>query len=268
MPFLKPPARGANAAAQRAAAFQEQFGGRHQVLSAPDCKDREPALAGATRPIAGAIYLPDAEVGDCNRCCHELSRVLVENLGGTILYDTTATGFQRRGNRVTAMECGAQIIAGDVFVMAAGMDTLRQVLGKFAGKKPMTSVLGLSLTFPLGDTPPDLSVTDSAGKFVMVRLGDRLRVAGTAVFSDRLQINREDVARLMAKARALMPGAADYAAEPDVWVGSRPQTPDDLPMIGQAGADNLFVNAGHGSLGWTLAFGSAEILLQKITAGR
>ncbi len=253
-------------AARRAAEFQSTFGGHHEVLSADQCMEQEPALSATKRAIAGAIYLPEAEVGDCHRCCQELARVLVEDLGGTILYDTALTGMQRRGNRVVAVECGSQIIAGDVFVLAAGKDTPAHISAGFKGKKPITNVLGLSLTYPVGDMPPNLSVTDASGKFVVVRLGNRLRVAGNAVFSDNFQMKPDDLPRLKSKAQALMPGAADFAAEPEIWVGARPQTPDDLPMMGQADAENLFVNAGHGSLGWTLAFGSAEVLRQVIEA--
>lgn len=254
--------------ARQAAEFQARFGGEHRVLSAKDCMEQEPALAETRRPIAGAIYLPEAEVGDCNRCCHELARVLLEDLGGTIHYDTALTGIERKGNRVSALKCGSRIIDGNVFIIAAGMDTPKHLPGKFEGKKPMTSVLGISLTYPIGETPPDLSVTDASGRFVVVRLGNRLRVTGNAVFSDVLRVNPDDIRRLKSKAQALMPGAANLASEPEVWIGPRPQTPDDLPMMGQAGAENLFVNAGHGSLGWTLAFGSAAVLLQKITAAR
>lgn len=253
-------------AARRAAEFQARFGGEHRVLSTEECLAREPALAATRRQIAGAMYLPNAEVGDCNRCCQELARVLVETLGGTILYDTALTGILRKGNRVSGLKCGSRIIDGSVFIIAAGMDTPKHLPGNFEAKKPMTSVLGISLTYPIGDTPPDLSVTDASGKFIAVRLGNRLRVAGNAVFSDDLRVSPDDIPGLELKARALMPNAANFEAEPEVWIGARPQTPDDLPMMGQAGGENLFVNAGHGSLGWTLAFGSAEVLLQKITA--
>jgi D-amino-acid dehydrogenase len=127
-------------------------------------------------------------------------------------------------------------------------------------------VRGVSLTYPAGAAAPDLSVTDAGGKFVVLRLGDRLRVAGFAAFSDRLEVAPEEIALLRGKARALMPGAARYDDAPEAWAGLRPQTPDDLPMIGRAGAENLFVNAGQGSLGWTFAFGSAERLLQAVGA--
>ena len=253
-------------AARQTAEFQAQFGGAHRVLSAKDCFAHEPALAATNCPIAGAIHMPDAEVGDCNLCCQELARVLVDYLGTTILYDMAVTGTKRKHNRVVGLVCGSRMIEGDLFIMATGMATPKLLHNRFEGKKPMTSVLGISLTYPIGDTPPDLSVTDASGRFVMVQLGKHLRVCGNAIFSNDLHPNSDDVDRLKSKAQALMPGAANFAAQPVVWIGARPQTPDDLPMIGRAGAENLYVNAGHGSLGWTLAFGSAESLLQTISA--
>lgn len=251
-------------AAQRAAEFQAGFGGRHEVLATKECLALEPALEGTSRPIAGAIYLPDAEVGDCNLCCREMARVLVEQLGARIIQDTAVTGFRQKDRRVVAVECGSQVIESDLFVVATGIDAPSLLRGCFAGRKPVTSVLGISLTYAIGATPPDLSVTDASGKFVMLRLGDRLRVCGNAIFASSLRARPADYRALSSKAQALMPEAANFAEPPMAWVGARPQTPDDMPMIGQAGAENLFVNAGHGSLGWTLAFGSAEALLQSI----
>jgi D-amino-acid dehydrogenase len=125
-------------------------------------------------------------------------------------------------------------------------------------------VKGISLTYPVGSNPPDLSVTDMAGKFVVARLGDHIRIAGYAIFSDNLTINPKHVSLLEQKAKSLMPKAANYDNDPVVWTGLRPQTADDLPMICKAGVENLYINAGHGSSGWILALGSAEKLLEKI----
>ncbi len=249
------------AAAGKSAKFQEQFGGRHQLLSAFECIEHEPALKGTTRKITGGVFLPDAEVGDCYAFCQSLAQLLIHKLNGQIRYGVEMTGFERDKDRIIALRTKHEVIKGDVFILATGVNTPGLLPLKFTEKKPIAGVKGISLTFPLGTTPPDLSVTDAAGKFVVMRLGDQVRVAGYAIFSDTLTINPEFVQRLTTKARALMPEAADYHKPPDIWAGLRPHTPDDLPMIGRAGAENLYVNAGHGSLGWTLAFGAAEALL-------
>ena len=251
-------------AAQKIAEFQAQFGGHHQIIDAEECIEREPALAGNGKKIAGGVFLPDAEVGDCNSYCQSLARLLTGELGGKITYGTKVTGISRNGEKVRALQTDEGELVADLFVIATGGDARAMLPGWFSSKKLVTNIKGISLTFPLGSNPPDLSVTDTAGKFVIMRLGDKVRITGYAFFSSDLYIQQKYVQLLINKAKALMPGAADYDAEPIVWVGLRPQTPDDLPMIGQAKLRNLYVNAGHGSRGWILAFGSSEVLLEKI----
>ncbi|MCF6233533.1 MAG: FAD-dependent oxidoreductase [Rhodobacteraceae bacterium] len=244
--------------------FQTRFGGRHEVLSAAECVTREPALKGTTREIAGGIYLPDAEVGDCRKFGIALASVLVDQLDVQINYGVEILELVRDKSRIQALRTRNGLINGDVFVLAAGKANANLAPGRFLGKKPITGIKGISLTFPLGDAAPDLSVTDTTGKFVVLRLGNRVRVAGYAMFSDDPEITQSHVEKLTEKARGLMPHAALFNETPDTWVGFRPTTPDDLPMIGRVHSENLFVNAGHGSLGWTLALGSAEILQEKI----
>ena len=254
------------AAADRAAQFQAQFGGRHEVLGHEACLEHEPALRSGTRAIAGGMYLPDAQVGDCRKFGQGIAQVLAAKFGVRIRYGVQVCGLVQNGGRVSGLRSDQGLIEGDVFVVATGKAAGELLRGGFAGKRRITGVKGVSLTYPAGDVPPDVSVTDAEGKFVVMRLGDRVRVAGYAIFLDGDAIKAKYVQRLAYKARALMPRGARYDITPDVWVGIRPQTPDDLPMIGQAGAANLFVNAGHGSLGWTLAAGSAEVLAERIAA--
>jgi D-amino-acid dehydrogenase len=259
------PTEAALTAAARTAEFQARFGGRHAVLSADEARAREPALRDSSRPIAGAIHLPDAELGDCRAFCAGLAGVLREQLGGSLQFGTRAIRVRRAAGKAVGLVTAQGEIGGDLFVLATGR-AAGALLPRTAPRKPIVGVRGVSLTYPAGAAAPDLSVTDAGGKFVVLRLGDRLRVAGFAAFSDRLEVAPEEIALLRGKARALMPGAARYDDAPEAWAGLRPQTPDDLPMIGRAGAENLFVNAGQGSLGWTFAFGSAERLLQAVGA--
>lgn len=258
------PTEEALAAAVRTAEFQARFGGRHVVLSSEEARAREPALQGGTRPIAGAIHLPDAEVGDCRAFCEGLAGILRDRLGGRLQFGTRVERVRHEGVRAVAVETNRGEIGADLFVIATGR-AAGTLLPRGAGvRKPIVGVRGVSLTYPAGDVAPDLSVTDAGGKFVVMRMGDRVRVAGFASFTERLEVAPEEIALLRAKAQALMPEAARYDEAPEAWAGLRPQTPDDLPMIGRAGLENLFVNAGHGSLGWTFAFGSAERLLDAV----
>jgi D-amino-acid dehydrogenase len=256
------------AAAQISAEFHVQLGGRHQIIDAEECIAREPALVGGGRRIAGGLFLQDAEVGDCNSYCQSLAKIFIEKLGGKITFGAKVTAVVQNAGKVTAMKTNKGEFTADLFVIATGGNARTLLPGNFNGKKLMTNIKGISLTLPLGSNPPDISVTDTAGKFVIMRMGDKIRIAGYAFFSSNLSIKQKHVHRLVAKAEALMPGAADYAAPPEIWAGLRPATPDDQPMIGQANAENLYVNAGHGSRGWILAFGSAEVLLEKIGDAR
>lgn len=246
--------------------FQAQFGGEHQMVDRAACLALEPALAGTTRPIAGGIYLPDASVGDCRKFGQQIAAVLTGQLGGVIKFGVEVTGLDKSGGHVIGAQTNQGQFEADLFVVASGQSAGALLRGPFEGKKRIIGVKGVSLTFPAGETPPDLSVTEAAGRFVVMRLGDRVRVTGYAIFSDSAEVKPAYVQALTAKAQSLMPKAARYDVTPEVWTGRRPQTPDDLPMIGQAGAQNLFVNAGHGSLGWTLALGSAAILAERVEA--
>lgn len=253
-------------AADQALQFQAQFGGHHQMVSREACLQHEPALAGGVRPIAGGIYLPEASVGDCRKFGQEIAEVLTSHLGAQIKFGVQVAGLVKQAGRVTAAQTSQGQITADVFVVANGQSAGALLRGPFKGKKRLTGVKGVSLTYPAGEVPPDLSVTEAAGRFVVMRLGNRVRVTGYAIFSDSEQVKPAYVQALTAKAKGLMPKAAQYDVPPEVWTGQRPQTPDDVPMIGAAGAQNLFVNAGHGSLGWTLALGSAAILADQVEA--
>ncbi|MGR3291053.1 MAG: FAD-dependent oxidoreductase [Paracoccaceae bacterium] len=255
---------GSLAAASTSLEFHKQFGGRHQILNAAECIAREPALSDSSRPIVGGVYLPDAEVADCRKFGIALADLLVAEYGVQIVYGQDILAVTHHQNRVHEIRSQQRAFNADIFVLATGHVAAALLPQGFPGRKPVTAIKGMTLTFPAHDAAPDLSVSDVAGKFVMLRLGNRVRVAGYAIFTDGPISSPKLVRDLTDKARSLMPGAADYAQQPEVWTGSRPTTPDDLPMIGRSGTDNLFVNAGHGSLGWTLALGAAEILLESV----
>lgn len=255
----------AMAAGQRRMEFQSRFGGRHQLLSASECIEHEPALKGASRKIAGGILLPDAEVADCNKFGHAIAAILVNKLGAKINYGVKVLRVIHNAGRVKALETSHGLIDGDLFVLATGTKNQQLHRARFAEKMPITGIKGISVTFASGSLPPVLSVSDIAGKFIILGLGERVRVTGYAIFSDDTNIRQEHVERLINKARALMPHAARFDEPQEIWAGLRPTTPNDLPMIARAGYQNLYINAGHGSLGWTLSLGSAEIMLEKIT---
>lgn len=250
--------------AEKIIQFQQQFGAKYKLLSKEECLEREPALQGTNRQFFGGIYLGDAEVGDCHVFCQKLAEILVDKLGGKIKYNIEVENFEKKHQHVIAVRTNEGRIESDIFIIAAGIGSSKLLTKSFPIKKPIMAIKGISLTYPIGRNPPDLSVTDAAAKFVILRLADQVRVAGYAIFSDDLNIKDDHVRRLQQKAKNLMPEAAAYDQAPTIWTGLRPQTPNEEPMIGRAGAENLYVNAGHGSIGWILAFGCAETTLDII----
>ena len=246
------------------AEFHRANGGDHRIISKEECFEREGALIGTTRKIAGGTYLPEAAVGDCHLFCENLAELLTTQLGGKICFNVNVEEILHNKNKVIGIKTPSGILEADIYVVCAGLKSNRILPINFPGRKLITGIKGISLTYPSGSCAPNLSVTDMVGKFVVTRLGERVRVTGYAIFCENLDINQKHVTLLSAKAKSLMPQAALYSEEPYVWTGLRPQTPDDLPMVGKAGAENLYVNAGHGSNGWLLAFGAAELLLEKI----
>ncbi len=252
------------AAAAKAAQFQSRFGGKHQILNAAECIEREPALQTSTRKFVGAVFLPNAEVGDCSKFGAALGDILINRYGVQISYGIDVSELVRDANTIRALRTPSGLIKADIFVLATGGATARLLRTRNCASKPITGIKGITLTYPCAQGAPDLSVTDTSGKFVVLRMGNRVRVAGYAMFSANQSVAPQHIRQLADKARALMPGAARFEQPPDIWAGFRPTTPDDVPIIGRVDSDNLYVNAGHGSLGWTLALGSAAILLEAI----
>ncbi|MBL4786844.1 MAG: FAD-dependent oxidoreductase [Cohaesibacteraceae bacterium] len=256
--------RSALQTADDALQYHKQFGGRHDMISQEQCFELEPALQDTQMEIAGGIHLPDAQIGDCSMFCKEFAKLLASEYDVKFRMNVNAYGLEKSKRRISAIATLEGPVSGDLFIIATGADDRRLLPFDFPGRKPVIGIKGLSLTFPVGQTPPDLSVTDSAGKFLVMRLGDQLRVTGFALFSRNAKPEQKYVDTLTAKARRLMPQAALYETTPEIWMGSRPTTDDDVPMMGRAGAENLYVNAGHGSLGWTLGFGAADMLSKHI----
>ncbi|HTO84774.1 MAG TPA: FAD-dependent oxidoreductase, partial [Methylomirabilota bacterium] len=189
-------------------------------------------------------------------------------LGVEFRYDTTITGFETEAGTITAVTTDKGRIAGDRFVLACGSYStpLARQLGF---RLPVQPVKGYSATLPVGgwNDAPTIPVVDYHRKMGVTRLGDRLRLAGTAEFAgyDRSP-NPPRAAMLLAGFRQLFP---EYpgSGEAQHWTGLRPMCPDGRPVLGRSPVANLFLNTGHGPLGWTLACGSATALAD-LMAGR
>jgi D-amino-acid dehydrogenase len=260
--------------AERQMRVQAAHGSRQEALTRDECLALEPALAAIGGRLAGGIHTPDEEVGDCFALCEGLFRVLAAApFGVRFMFGTEVLGIRRARNGIAALATGAGEIDADLFVLAAGARAapLARLAGLRLAVQPMR---GYSITARVkpGNAVPVRSITDAARKLVYAPVGDALRVAGFAeIDAGRDELRPERIGALAAALAATFPDAcapADLRPERlQPWSGLRPVTPTSLPVIGRTRVGNLFVNAGQGALGFTLAAGSAR-LLADLVAGR
>lgn len=259
------------AAAARQMQLQRAMNGPHQeLMDRAQVLAAEPALAATHDPIAGAVFTPSECAADCHKVCLELARVL-QDRGCRLLLNMSAQAFVTARGRVGAVRTSGGDIEADAFVMALGAGS-RQLAGSLGLRLPLYPLKGYSITLALDGVAdgvaPRVNVTDSARKVVFARIGNRLRVAGMAeLVGDDSSIPESRIETLKAATASLFPGCA---ARSDVlpWTGMRPATPTGEPIVGRhpRGPDNLILNTGHGALGFTLAFGTAQQVTQALPA--
>lgn len=239
----------------------------YEVLDKAGCLAVEPGLAQATVPIAGGLRLPNDETGDCFKFTNALAD-LAAKADVTFHYNTPITSIERDGGGVSGVRANGQLFTADAYVIALG--SYSPILSRAIGLKlPIYPVKGYSITVPVVNETfaPQSTVIDDSHKVAVTRLGDRIRVAGTAEisgYSTSLPVHRRETIEMTLK--ALYPNAGDLR-QAEFWSGLRPMTPDTTPIIGRTPIANLFTNTGHGTYGWTMACGSARVLAD-IIAGR
>jgi D-amino-acid dehydrogenase len=234
----------------------------------------EPALAHIRPQLAGATYTAEDESGDANRFARELVK-LAETAGVRFLMSHTVTALREAGGAIdhveaTDSEGRFQRIRGDAFVLAMG--SLSPLYAAPLGiRLPIYPAKGYSVTMPVKDASRahQVSLTDDEFKLVFSRYtsagGDRLRIAGTAELNgyDR-DLNRVRCEAIVRRVEQLFPGAGE-ASEAQFWTGLRPATPSNVPLIGATRLPNLFLNTGHGTLGWTHACGSGHSIARIVS---
>ncbi len=227
----------------------------------------EPALAPVADRLVGAIYCPGDESGDARAFTLALADRARE-AGVQFVHDAEVTGFEHGGGRLIAAKVNGQRHPADVFVVAAGSWST-PLLEPLGIKLPVRPVKGYSITLPTAgwQGAPKMPVIDDALHAAVTPLGERLRVAGTAELAGYdTQPTPARIANLFSLLLELFPSYAPLldrkSAQP--WAGLRPMSPDGVPHIGPLGLENLFVNTGHGHLGWTLATGSGALLADLV----
>ena len=223
----------------------------------------EPGLAHSNAGVAGGIWVQDDGSGDCELFTRRLMQRNQEQ-GVQFLHSTTVQALAS-DTRVTGVKLDEQTLQADAYVVAAGNDSpalLRKIC-----RLPVYPVKGYSMTLPVADAEraPRRVVLDDANKLAIARFEQRIRVAGVAElagFDTRLQAHR--CQQLLQDFEHLYPGAGDVR-QASFWAGLRPMTPDGTPIVGGTPLPNLYVNTGHGTYGWTMASGSAELLADLMT---
>ncbi|NTV68975.1 MAG: D-amino acid dehydrogenase [Azonexaceae bacterium] len=250
--------------AVEAAQLMRHFGLDRLTVDAEKCLKIEPALAGAKALLVGGDYTRSDESGDARKFTCALAERATA-LGVDFRFGTTIERIASGGSQIAGVvvqgKNGAELLTADAYVVA--LSSYSPALLKPLGiRLPVYPAKGYSATLTLaeGSIAPTVSVTDDECKLVFSRLGNRLRVAGTAEFNGfNLDLNPVRCQSLITRTRQLFP-ELKTVGEPEFWCGLRPATPSNVPIIGRTRYGNLWLNTGHGTLGWTMACGSASAL--------
>ncbi|HZW20010.1 D-amino acid dehydrogenase [Noviherbaspirillum sp.] len=254
-----------------------ELGCPRQSIDADEVVRIEPALAGMRNKIAGGDYTATDESGDVYKFTEGLAHKAAGN-GVDFRFNTTATRLLTEGTGAAAKVCGVEVIDGHGRHQVLQADAFVVALGSFS--VPLLKPLGVDLLIYPGKgysatyritnpaAAPSVSLTDDGYKLVLSRLGDRLRVAGTCELNGYTrELNPTRCAAITRRTRELFPDACDYD-DAVYWTGLRPLTPSNVPYIGKTRYANLFLNTGHGTLGWTMGCGSGRAIADIVSGRR
>jgi D-amino-acid dehydrogenase len=256
-------------AGREVASWLRQAGIEHRVLLPDQLFALEPALEPGGSRYVGGIHYPQDEVGNARAFCEQL-QLRAKDAGVDFRFSELVLGVERKGGRIVSIRTSREVLQADNFVLAAG--SYSWPLGKAFGiRVPVRPAKGYSITVPtISDGPrPRYAIVDDELHAAVVPLGgDRLRVAGTAEFTGfDLTLNPARLANLTSLLSEVYPQLEIDQARLDGWCGLRPMTPDGRPLLGASRIPNLYLNTGHGPLGWTLACGSGRALAELIVNG-
>lgn len=238
-----------------------------EVLDRAGCIAAEPGLANARDTLVGGLRLPHDETGDCFMFTTALAKLACE-LGVNFQYETAITGLRIEAGRVAGVVTNRGEVKADAYLVALGSysPALVRPLGL---RLPVYPVKGYSITVPIAqpERAPVSTLLDESYKIAITRLGDRIRVGGMAEISGFTNDLRPERRRTLEHSLESLFPDAGTPREATFWSGLRPMTPDGTPVIGATAVDNLFLNTGHGTLGWTMACGSGQVIADMIGGG-
>ena len=246
-------------AVQRDIQVLKECGVDYELLLKEDLAKVEPALAFAQDKLVGGLHLPNDETGDCYLFTNALAN-LAKNMGVDFKFNQSVEKLVVEGDEIKGVVVGGQVLTADRYVLAFGSYS-RDFLKPLNLDLPVYPVKGYSLTIPIVDPAfaPQSTVLDETYKIAITRFDERIRVGGMAELSGYNHgLNENRRATLQMVTQDLFPGGDMQQAT--FWTGLRPMTPDSTPIIGATRFSNLFLNTGHGTLGWTMACGSGKLI--------
>jgi len=257
-------------AAASAAELVRRYGVAREVKTADECIRIEPALLSRREWIVGGTHTASDETGDARKFTQGLA-ALAAGRGVAFRYGVTVESLAVAGDSVAAVRAlnehnRKEVLSADTYVVCLSSYTPK-LLGPVGVKALVYPAKGYSATLPIVDASraPSVSITDDAKKIVFTRLGNRLRVAGTAELSGyNLELNTVRCEALTRRARDWFGDAVDVGRA-EYWTGLRPATPSSVPLIGRTRLSNLYLNTGHGTLGWTMSAGSGKALADVVS---
>ncbi|HDR8967983.1 D-amino acid dehydrogenase [Burkholderia vietnamiensis] len=235
-----------------------------ELLSPAELKNAEPALAAVSHKLTGGLRLPGDETGDCQLFTTRLA-ALAESLGVKFRYNTPIDALAIAGGKIAGVQCGSETVRADAYVVALGSYSTNFVSKLM--KIPVYPLKGYSITAPIVNeaAAPVSTVLDETYKIAITRFDQRIRVGGMAEivgFDKKLRAARRETLEMCVN--DLFPGGGD-TSKATFWTGLRPMTPDGTPIVGRTPVSNLFMNTGHGTLGWTMSCGSGQLLADLIS---
>jgi D-amino-acid dehydrogenase len=243
----------------------QQYGVPFEVLDREGFCAVEPALRRTVHKFVGALRLPKDETGDCFVFTNQLAEMATA-LGVRFRFDTTIEGIDRAGNRIEQVRTTAGPLKADRYVIALGSHS-PALLAPLGIRIPVYPVKGYSITLPITDPAgaPESTIMDETHKVAVTRLGDRIRVGGTAELAGYSELLRDSRrATLEHVVTDLFPDGGDVT-QASFWCGLRPMTPDGTPIVGATPIGNLLLATGHGTLGWTMAAGTGRVIADLVS---
>ncbi|QTR47700.1 D-amino acid dehydrogenase [Thiothrix litoralis] len=247
------------------AAILQAQGVPFNILDREGVIRHEPALAQVQHKYVGGLHLPDDETGDCFRFTQTLSG-MAEQMGVIFHCNTTVQGLVASGQTLSCVQTSKGLMQADAYVLALGSHS-PLLLKPLGIRLPIYPVKGYSLTVPIThpEHAPESTVMDETHKVAITRLGERIRLGGTAELNGfDLSLPAKRLATLQYVLSDLFPNGSD-PSKASFWAGLRPMTPDGTPILGKTPYSGLFLNTGHGTLGWTMAAGSGRILAAMLS---